>query len=289
MVRNILIFGASESGKIALAKVKDKANVVGFLDNDKGKWGKIIEGVPVLGNKDVLSKEEYDAIDEIIIASMTGMAHIREELLSIGVASQKINTSYFTTQVGARRNFLYDYARMLGERARGRAVAEGGVFQGEFAKEINQAFPDSKFYLFDTFGEGFDEKDIHKERVNGFSDTREGEFNMTSVELVRKMLPHPDKAIFRKGYFPDTARGLEDERYVFVNLDFDLYQPMLEGLRYFYPRILGGGVCLLHDYFNPRYGGVPEAVKAYEQEIGGELVKLPIGDSISLAIMKLQA
>ena len=38
-------------------------------------------------------------------------------------------------------------------------VAELGVYKGDFAKRLNQLFPDKKLYLFDTF-EGFDEKDI---------------------------------------------------------------------------------------------------------------------------------
>ena len=41
--------------------------------------------------------------------------------------------------------------------------AEAGVFEGDFAKWINQYFPDRKLYLFDTF-EGFDMRDIEKEK-----------------------------------------------------------------------------------------------------------------------------
>ena len=43
------------------------------------------------------------------------------------------------------------------------SVAELGVYQGGFAKYINQAFPNKKLYLFDTFT-GFDAKDISLEK-----------------------------------------------------------------------------------------------------------------------------
>ena len=43
---------------------------------------------------------------------------------------------------------------------------------------------------------------------------------------------------------------------------------------------------LIHDYFNPGYKGVAEAVKDYEKEIGRSLYKLPIGDHCSIAIVK---
>lgn len=45
-------------------------------------------------------------------------------------------------------------------------VAEAGVFRGEFAQYINDAFPDKKLYLFDTF-DGFDANEILNEMKNG--------------------------------------------------------------------------------------------------------------------------
>ncbi|MDR3334041.1 MAG: TylF/MycF family methyltransferase [Treponema sp.] len=51
--------------------------------------------------------------------------------------------------------------RLITEEIRERniegAVAELGVFKGDFAKRLNIAFPDRKLYLFDTF-DGFDEQ-----------------------------------------------------------------------------------------------------------------------------------
>jgi O-methyltransferase len=45
------------------------------------------------------------------------------------------------------------------------AVAELGVFRGDFAARINSVFPERKLYLFDTFA-GFDERDIAREKGN---------------------------------------------------------------------------------------------------------------------------
>ena len=46
------------------------------------------------------------------------------------------------------------------------AVAEVGVFRGEFAQYINAAFPDKKCYLFDTF-EGFAQEEAQEEVKKG--------------------------------------------------------------------------------------------------------------------------
>ena len=50
-----------------------------------------------------------------------------------------------------------------------------------------------------------------------------------------------------------------------------------EELLYFYPRMVRGGVLLLHDYENARFSGVQAAVEAYEQK-HGPLLLLPVGD-----------
>ena len=98
-------------------------------------------------------------------------------------------------------------------------------------------------------------------------------------------LPHKNMCIFKKGYFPESLEDLEDT-FAFVNLDMDLYHPTLEGLRYFYPRISTGGVILVHDYFTEIFPNIEKAVDDYERELGVKLHKMPIGDDISIAIVK---
>ena len=45
------------------------------------------------------------------------------------------------------------------------AVAEAGVYKGDFAQHINVLFPDRKLYLFDSF-EGFNKDDVKKDFDN---------------------------------------------------------------------------------------------------------------------------
>lgn len=138
------------------------------------------------------------------------------------------------------------------------AVAELGVFRGDFAKDINTVFPERKLYLFDTF-EGFDERDIGTEVGKGFS-SGDQDFSSTSVNLVLGKMPNVNQCVVRKGYFPSTAEGLESEQYAFVSIDTDLYEPILAGLHYFYPRLNKGGYIFIHDYNNDGYKGARQAV-----------------------------
>lgn len=153
-------------------------------------------------------------------------------------------------------------------------LAEVGVFRGDFAKRMNHLFPQRRLYLFDTF-EGFDEKDIAIERTKGYSSGSQ-DFSSTNIELVRNRMPYPNNCIFKPGYFPESAEGLE-EKFCLVSLDADLFEPIYQGLRFFYPKLEKGGYIFIHDYNNDHYQGAKEAVLRFCAE--NEVRYVPIPDS----------
>ncbi len=159
-------------------------------------------------------------------------------------------------------------------------VAELGVYKGRFAKYINQFFPDRIFYLFDTF-EGFDERDVASETEKNFS-SGEQDFSDTSVESVLKLMQFPQKCIPVVGFFPDSAKKISD-KFVFVSLDADLYEPIYNGLNFFYPNLVNGGYIFIHDFNNDAYKGARRAVEQFcmEQNIN----YLPIPDVGGSAII----
>lgn len=202
----------------------------------------------------------------------------------------RINHSlnYYTRQRNIDRNYM-DYIRLstlelvaheLETKNIPGAVAELGVYKGKFARYINQYFPGRKLYLFDTF-EGFNEKDVKKEQQEKLS-AGDQDFSNTSVEEVMKRMPFPGQCVIRKGYFPDSAQGLE-EQFVFVSIDTDLYEPIYNGLYFFYPRLQKGGYIFVHDYNNDGYKGAREAVEKFCTEQG--LTRIPLPDSCGTAVI----
>ena len=154
-MKKVYLFGSGSTAFRVMSQINDDAEIIGFLDNDETKWGKIINGIKVIGNAAALKDKEFD---EIIVCSLPGMGIMQQQLLDAGIPLHKINISYVETQVKARINFLEDFSKFR-RNFNGIPVAEGGVFQGDFARHINRCFPKSKLYLFDTFS-GFDKKDI---------------------------------------------------------------------------------------------------------------------------------
>jgi O-methyltransferase len=140
------------------------------------------------------------------------------------------------------------------------AVAELGVYQGEFAEMLNTVFPEKKLYLFDTF-EGFHKKDTDIEVNKSFS-TGKQDFSNTSIDIVLNRLPNEQNCIIKKGWFPESAAGVDDS-FCFVSLDADLFKPIYDGLEFFYPRLNKGGYIFIHDFNNDEYKGVKQAVKEF--------------------------
>jgi O-methyltransferase len=160
------------------------------------------------------------------------------------------------------------------------ASAELGVYQGHFAAAINAALPDRELYLFDTF-EGFAAEEEQRDRENhGLSYRRD--FSDTSVEVVLGRLPHPERCVVRRGWFPQTAAGLESETFSFVSIDTDLYEPILAGLEFFYDRLSPGGYLFVHDYNNSDFPGAQKAIREFSQSRGVPYV--PLTDEFGTAI-----
>lgn len=272
----IYIFGAR---KTFIQSLSEKYKIIGFIDNDETKWETTFEGYKIY-SPDILLKSSYD---KVIIGSVLAIKSMTNQLIQMGLDITKIDDETVHYSNKARLTFLEDLSKFYKDKNIYGCVAEGGVFQGEFSKEINRLFPKSKFYLFDTF-EGFDNRDIELENEKGYSASHSGYLDNTTENIVLDKLLHPELCIIKKGYFPDSVIDIPEEHYCFVNLDFDLYQPTLAGIEYFSKRMVSGGIILLHDYFHEDYKGIKQAVIDYENKYG-KLSSMPIGDTLSLALL----
>lgn len=274
-MKKIIIFGAGPTGKRAYEFYQEFCEVAAFADNNTLLQGTFIDGISVISAEQI----KDIAYDYIIIASVPGYDSIYHQIVNEGIAKSKIRK--FSQGINQNRErVFYQYAKEL-ENISG-ACAEVGVFQGDTAKIINKAFADRKLYLFDTFS-GFDARDVESERQNGFSEAKTGDYHDTSVERVLQKMEFPDQCVIKKGYFPETAEGLE-ETFVFVRLDVDMYKPTKAGLEWFGERMAKGGFLISHDYYTESYGGVAQAIDEYVNEHPA-LRRIPVGDGLSVMLV----
>lgn len=152
--------------------------------------------------------------------------------------------------------------------------AECGVYRGGSAvlfaliKAAN-----TNLYLFDTFT-GMPEtnhiRDYH--RAKDFCDT--------SYEKVRKLLGPYANVKLRKGFFPQTTKGLETTVFSLVHVDFDIYQSMFDACNFFYPRLVRGGYMIFDDYGSPSCPGAKQAVQEFCSANGAREIYLPTGQAL---------
>lgn len=177
--------------------------------------------------------------------------------------------------------------RLLAEQICGENIpgdaAELGVYRGDFASLINAAFPDRALHLFDTF-EGFSPKDIEVEQHMNLSGAMAGDFCGTTVELVRKRLPYPERAVFYEGYFPSTFQPCRDRAFAFVSIDADLYAPTAAALPLFWDRLSPGGVLMIHDVNSTQFCGAGRAVREFCGKNG--LYLMPVCDLHGSAVLR---
>jgi len=279
MLNKAVIFGAT-SNLDRIKSIQESYEILYATDNDITKYGTYLDGNILIKDKEEL---KLGGFDNIVIASIIGQNEIFNQLINdFNIDEALIIRRFVDFPLVARVQFLKSFSGIVYDKNIQGSVCEVGVFRGEFAKEINKFFPDRKCYLFDTF-EGFDLRDIEIERSFNFSSGEVGHLKATSTELVIAKMQNKGNIVFRKGYFPETF-DLQNEKFCFVNLDVDLYSPILDGLNIFWPRLESGGVLLVHDFFHPAYKGVRAAVTEFASE--NSLFYYPIGDGISIAFYK---
>jgi len=277
----IAIFGAGQAGQMISNWIRPDDEFVGYIDNDEKKWGKSINRVGVSSLEDTIQKFLPDTIWLAIINKEAKEA-VREQIFSAGYTGRLIELDEIRNVMDVRVAALRLAANEINEKHIPGAVAELGVYKGDFSSEINRLFPDRKIYLFDTF-EGFCPEDIEIEKKQVGSIGRTRNFSDTSIESVREKLPHPDKAVFVRGRFPESMEKLELPEFAFVSLDPDLYEPILKGLEIFYPRLSVGGMIFIHDYNSCQFKGVRMAVDKYCNE--NNLFVVPLMDVHGSAVL----
>lgn len=278
-MKSAVIYGATTTGKYVYEKIKHKYNVEYFVDGNPAIVNTKIKNLPVCERQEIFKTNP----DIVVMGLLTGYEEAVKYLIDNKYPEEKILCQYVDLNSRARRDYLEKASIILKEKKIEGAVAELGVYRGDFAKIINEIFFDRDLYLFDTFN-GFPDQDMVYEIENALLLNNVEKFSNTSVNYVLSRMLHPEKCIIKRGYFPDTTVGLKEGKYAFVNIDVDLYKPIVAGLEYFWPRMSENGYILVHDYFSFSYSGSQKAINEFSKKYNVGFT--PIGDTLSVAFVK---
>jgi O-methyltransferase len=159
------------------------------------------------------------------------------------------------------------------------SMAECGCYDGASAYFLAKENPHVPLHLFDSF-EGLSEptdKDLHS-----WGDHLQWEKGnlLATEEEARKTLSGFDNVVFHKGWIPARFPDVTNERFRLVHIDVDLYQPTLDSLKFFYPRMNPNGVIVLDDYGFTTCPGAYKATKQFMANKPEYVLHLPTGQGI---------
>lgn len=185
------------------------------------------------------------------------------QAFSLALGNYRSSTRQSPGRMGALKAFLRPPAPFL--------AVECGVFSGSSLRACaliaRDHGVDFRFCGLDTF-EGLpklSEKD--KQFAPPKASYRKRRlFTDTSVDTVRQMLNEAgfgDEIQLYPGLFSTTLPRLAEAAYHFVNVDCDLYEPHLECLDYFYPRMVPGGIVFFDDYHSVDYPMARQAIDKF--------------------------
>ncbi|MBP6694998.1 MAG: hypothetical protein KA161_07705 [Saprospiraceae bacterium] len=141
-------------------------------------------------------------------------------------------------------------------------VAEFGVFRGGSLELLAQLNPGKTVWGIDSF-EGLpaptDKDNYHKE----------GDFKEVEYENIKGYFGTMYRNVnLLKGFSPAIFLNIDPfKKFCFVHIDVDLYQSVKDGLDYFYPRMVDGGVIILDDYGWESTEGAKKATDEFAAEI----------------------
>ena len=128
---------------------------------------------------------------------------------------------------------------------------EFGVYKGASVNDLSKYV--KKIYAFDSF-EGL------KEDMLGNTEAI-GTFNLN------KQIPNLNKNVVPVvGWIQDTLDNFlekENPKINFVHIDVDLYQPTLDSLEFFYPRLKKGGIIIVDDYGYTQFPGAKKCIDEF--------------------------
>ena len=168
--------------------------------------------------------------------------------------------------------------------------AECGCWKGHSSLGILKMMEEynfkKKFFIFDSFEGGLsdkNDKDINPKRYiqNNKEILNQKNYFKSSFEDVNKLVENFNYAIINKGWIPEVFKIVKDEKFSFVQIDVDLYQPTYDSIEFFFNRLENGGVIICDDYNCSDFPGAKLAIDKYLKNVKVNFFyEIPLGGCV---------
>ncbi|HVC37699.1 MAG TPA: TylF/MycF/NovP-related O-methyltransferase [Gammaproteobacteria bacterium] len=156
-------------------------------------------------------------------------------------------------------------------------LAECGTYKGFSAYRMCHAARNTGrlVHLFDSF----DGLSTPGQWDGGYWTT--GALRVPEAALRETLVEFDNYRVYR-GWIPERFTEVSDQRFSFVHIDVDLYQPTLDSLEFFYPRTCREGIILMDDYGFATCPGAKRAADEFFKGRAEPIVMLTTGQALVL-------
>tara|TARA_Y100000310_G_scaffold167762_1_gene167712 strand:+ start:647 stop:1444 length:798 start_codon:yes stop_codon:yes gene_type:complete len=163
-------------------------------------------------------------------------------------------------------------------------VCEVGCFRGlssyQIASYLKENHENSDFHIFDSFEGLSDIRSMDDENIKMEDKIKVQEQFACSLKIVRENLQEFNFIKFYPGWIPERFKEVEQLVFSFVHIDADLYQPIYDSIKFFYPRMIKNGIMVFDDYGSTYFTGAKRAVDKYIHTIKNHFfLPLPSGQA----------
>jgi len=178
--------------------------------------------------------------------------------------------NYFQTLLKEAKNHdLYDL--LVESLSVHGEIIELGVWRGATTRRIGAVMKksgvDKKIYACDSF-EGFGTDTITNEDTSLFRSANRLKKKFTAAGDVPKVLEqffghYKIKGFCIEGFFSNSLKAIEGEKFCFAHVDCDAYSSHVDCLNFIYPRLSPGGYIVFDDYNEKKWPGATKAIDEF--------------------------
>lgn len=175
---------------------------------------------------------------------------------------------------------LYSLGQWISKTKLAGDTAEAGVRLGKGSLFLLAGLRDRDrpHHLCDSF-EGLSEPSQHDRLSNGEHRWESGKFAVDLPQVRANFASHP-QTLIHQGWIPHCFADMQDRKFALAHIDVDLYEPTLDSLKFFYPRLVPGGVIVCDDYGFASCPGARKALDEFFADKPEGIIELPTGQAL---------
>ena len=156
---------------------------------------------------------------------------------------------------------------------------ECGVNRGFFSTTVMtyidfKSRPDRKFYLFDTFS------GLVPEQIKVTDKAAHRRLYPDCYEFVVDSFLSYSNVVIVKGVVPETLSTVEINKVAYLSIDMNCAEPEVAALKYFWPKIVKGGIVVLDDYAYSGYQAQKDRADEFARSVNTQILSLPTGQGL---------